>query len=202
MYRFFKYIFDIFFASLVLVIISPFFILVSLLILLFDGMPVFFIQERIGRGNKIFKIYKFRTMQNKNNIKIDNEINKHETYLGRLLRNTSIDEIPSLINILKGEMSLIGPRPLLVQYLKGYTKKQLKRHLVRPGITGLAQIKGRNNLTWDERFEFDVYYVEKISFFLDLYIFFMSFIKVIRREGIYRKDNKQMPFFYSDDDKK
>jgi lipopolysaccharide/colanic/teichoic acid biosynthesis glycosyltransferase len=146
---------------------------------------IFFLQDRPGKDGKIFKIIKFKTMTDKR----DNEgnllpDNQRLTKIGKLIRSTSIDELPQLINVLKGDMSLIGPRPLLVQYLPLYTKEQVRRHDVRPGITGWAQVNGRNAISWKEKFELDVWYVDHMSFLLDLNIIYLTIKKVFKREGI------------------
>lgn len=169
-----------------LVLISPVFIL--LIILLFfcnRGAGVFFTQERPGYKGRIFKVIKFKSMteekDNKGNL-LPNE--KRLTPVGRFIRKTSLDELPQLINVLKGEMSLIGPRPLRVDYLPLYNEKQAKRHNVRPGITGWAQVNGRNELSWRKKFELDVWYVDNLSFVLDFKILIFTFRKVLKREGI------------------
>lgn len=160
------------------------------------GKPVFYMQERPGLNEKLFRILKFRTM----NLNKDNNGNllpdmQRISGLGRFLRSTSLDELPELFNILKGEMSFVGPRPLLVRYLPHYSERERKRHSVRPGLTGLAQINGRNAITWQEKFNFDVQYVENVSFGLDLKIIFLTILKVISREGINSDlDHTAIPF--------
>ena len=168
-------------------------ILVAIGCLYFMGTPTIFSQNRIGKNNQIFKIYKFRTLPMNWNSEINklNEISK----FGAFLRKSSLDEIPSFINILQGKMSLIGPRPLLPEYLKEFDSKQISRHQVLPGLTGLAQINGRNNLDWQSRFEFDLEYVEKYSFILDLKIFLRTIPLVILRKNIYTNTNTEMPKF-------
>ena len=163
---------------LLIPLIAPIFVTISTLILIFDGSPIIFSQSRGGHKGSIFKIYKFRTMRlQKDN---DSEDANRITKLGKLLRITSLDEIPSIYNIIKGDMSIVGPRPLLAEYLDLYSDTQKKRHDVKPGITSLAQIKGRNKLKWKERFEIDVWYVENQNFLLDLKIVFLTIFKVFK----------------------
>ena len=160
----------------------PFFILagtsILLTLLIAQGRPVFFAQERVGKDENIFSIFKFRTM-----LVCDNNINISDsnrlTAIGKFLRSTSLDEIPQILNILKGDMSFVGPRPLLPEYLPLYSKKQRKRHCILPGVTGWAQVNGRNSLTWEKKFELDLWYVENKSVWLDVYILILTFKKVI-----------------------
>lgn len=176
---------DIIVSAIGLVLLSPIYIIIAYVVKKKLGSPVFFRQERVGKKNKIFSIIKFRTMTDERDAEghlLCDE--KRLTTFGIFLRNTSLDEIPELINILKGDMSLIGPRPLPKRYLPYYSKEQQRRHLIRPGLTGLAQINGRNNCDWDKRFEYDIYYVDHISFKFDLSIFFQTIFKVLKREGI------------------
>ena len=172
------------------------YILLALLVKLKLGSPVIFKQERPGLNEKIFTMYKFRTMtdeKDKNgNLLPDKD---RLTKFGRFLRSTSLDEIPELWNALKGEMSLVGPRPLLVSYLSKYNKYEKRRHEVRPGITGWAQINGRNNTTWADRFKNDIYYVENLSFMLDIKIIIQTFLKVVRRKDINQSENVTMENF-------
>lgn len=167
------------------VILLPFLGVISLVITLTDGSPVIFFQERPGYQGKFFKLFKFRTMKDvrdhENNLLPDEFRVSH---LGNFLRSSSLDELPELVNILAGEMSLVGPRPLLVQYLERYNPEQARRHLVLPGLTGWAQINGRNVLTWEEKFALDVWYVDHWSLALDLRILFLTGWKVLTREGI------------------
>ena len=177
-----KRIFDVIAALGGLIIFSPLFIVVTILIKINLGSPIFFKQKRIGKNNKEFEIIKFRTMKNtcnKDGKRLEDE--HRMTNLGRKLRTLSIDELPELINILKGDMSLIGPRPIFPQYLPLYNENQIRRHEVMPGLTGLAQVNGRNNLSWHEKFEFDVYYVDNWSIKLDVKIFFITFYKIFKR---------------------
>ncbi len=185
MYR--KYIkrtLDLLISIILLIILSPFFIIISVSIFLLMGWPVIFIQERPGLNEKPFKIYKFRSMlekfDSKGNLLPDQQ---RITRFGTFLRNTSIDEFPELINVIKGQMSIVGPRPLIFRYLPYYSEKERKRHNVLPGITGLAQINGRNFVDWDKRLELDVQYVENMTFWLDLRIIFKTIMAVIKREG-------------------
>lgn len=191
-----KRVFDILFAFLGIIVLSPVLIICAILIKLKLGSPIFFRQERIGKGNRSFEIIKFRTM--KNTFDKDGNIlsdDKRMTKLGEYLRRLSLDELPELINILKGDMSLIGPRPLLTQYLPLYNDRQIKRHDVLPGLTGWAQINGRNNISWKQKFELDVWYVENWSLWLDIKILFITFYKVIKREGINQEGQATVEFF-------
>lgn len=183
--KIFKRIFDFFIALIGLIILSPVFIIVTIgLYLANEGKPFFF-QARPGLNEKIFKIIKFKTMNDKKGA--NGELLSDEerlTPIGAFVRKTSLDEIPQLINMLKGDMSLIGPRPLLPQYLPIYNEEQKRRHDVRPGITGWAQVNGRNAISWKKKFELDVWYVDRISLILDIKIFFLTIKKVVVREGI------------------
>lgn len=196
LYLKFKRIMDVLLASILILILSPLMLIVCLLIKFTDGDPVIFKQKRPGKNAKIFTVYKFRTMTNqkkgKNNHLTDME---RMTPIGKLLRKTSIDELPQLYNILKGEMSFIGPRPLLVQYLPYYTKDQARRHNVTPGISGWAQVNGRNSLSWEDKFKLDIYYVDNISLKLDIKIFFMTISKILKREGINNSSSVIMTYF-------
>lgn len=176
---------DIVFSILGLVVLSPLLIVLSVVILIFMGWPLLFVQERPGKDEDIFKLYKFRTMRTVKKEHVDRQSDERRlTKLGSFLRKTSLDELPELFNILKGDMSLVGPRPLLVEYLPLYNRTQKKRHEVRPGLTGLAQINGRNAIKWSEKFKYDIKYVETISFINDLKILLATVIKVFKREGI------------------
>ena len=191
-----KYSFDIFFGILGFIITIPIIIITSLLVKIKLGSPIFFIQKRPGLKEKSFYLIKFRTMHNKKD-KFGNLLNDEDrlTSFGRWLRETSIDELPTLINIIKGEMSFVGPRPLLIEYLNFYSEKERKRHDVKPGLTGLAQINGRNKISWKKKFEYDILYVNNISLILDLKIFLLTIIKVIKKEGINSKNNKNVEPF-------
>lgn len=194
-----KRLFDIVCALGGLIILSPVLIICALLIRFNLGSPIFFRQMRIGKDNKEFEMIKFRSMKDafdKNGNVLPDE--ERMTKLGKVLRSLSLDELPELINILKGDMSLIGPRPLLVQYLPLYNKRQIKRHDVTPGLTGWAQVNGRNSLSWSEKFELDVWYVENWSLWLDVKIFFMTFYKVFKREGISKDGHVTVDDFNGD----
>ncbi|MBI6063026.1 sugar transferase [Clostridium perfringens] len=193
---FIKRTFDIIASLGGLIVLSPIMIICAILIRINLGSPIFFKQKRIGKDNKEFEMIKFRTMKDA----VDKEGNQlpdelRLTKVGQILRSLSIDELPELINILKGDMSLIGPRPLLVKYLPLYNERQIRRHEVLPGLTGWAQVNGRNNITWSEKFELDVYYVENWSLKLDLKIFFLTFYKVFKREGISQDGQATMEYF-------
>jgi len=196
-YKFIKKAFDFLFALISMILLIPVFIIVSIAIKCTDGGPVFFKQQRPGKNGKIFSIFKFRTMSVKTTDKDGKELSDFErmTKVGKFLRRFSLDELPQLINILHGEMSLIGPRPLLPEYLPLYTPQQMRRHEVTPGITGLAQVNGRNALDWDERFYFDVYYVDHFNAKLDLIIFLASIKKIIVGEGVNSKLDVTMEKF-------
>lgn len=187
-------------ALLLLILFSPLMILTALIIALRIGRPICFTQQRPGHQSKIFTIYKFRTMSNgrdKQGELLSDAARLHG--VGKLIRSLSLDELPQLINILKGEMSFIGPRPLLVEYLNLYSPEQAKRHNVKPGITGWAQVNGRNALRWKEKFRYDIEYVENVSFWLDLKIFFLTVLKVFKKEGISQKGEVTMEKFRGND---
>lgn len=191
-----KRLLDITISLIALIFLLPLMLLIYLLVIINLGSPAFFLQERVGKDNKIFKMIKFRTMKNstdKNvNLLSDNE---RVTKFGSFLRSFSLDELPELINILKGDMSLVGPRALLVQYLGLYNDEQIRRHEVLPGLTGWAQINGRNSITWSEKFKLDVWYVDNWSLWLDIKIFFLTFWKVVKREGINQSESVTMEYF-------
>ena len=174
-----KRIFDVVFACVFLFLLSPIFLLTAILVRIKLGAPVIFTQERGGLCGKVFKIYKFRTMTDKRdregNLLPDSE---RLTRFGRFLRKTSIDELPQLINILRGDMSFVGPRPQLAEFLPHYTDEEKLRHTIRPGLTGLAQVNGRNSIPWNKRFEFDIEYANNISFWLDVKIFILTLATV------------------------
>ncbi len=189
MYKFFKRLIDFAAALSLLVILFP--ILISLILIL--GV---FKQERPGKNGEIFTIYKIKTMSTTthvNGIKLKDA--ERLTSIGRIIRKLSLDELPQLWNVVKGEMSFVGPRPLLPKYLPLYSTEQAKRHNVRPGITGLAQVNGRNAISWEEKFRYDVYYVDHISFFLDLKVLWFTVMKVLKREGINSSENITMGEF-------
>lgn len=194
MYRkYVKRFLDIILAIIAIVITLPIFLLTGILVLIFLGKPAIFRQKRPGKDEKIFTMYKFRTMTNKkdkdgNLLPDDQRLPK----FGKFLRKTSLDEIPEFINIFKGDMSFVGPRPLLIEYLPYYTKEEHHRHDVRPGLTGLAQVSGRNLLNWNDRFKKDIEYVYNLSFLFDLKIVFKTIYKVIKREGINDQNSATM----------
>lgn len=183
--KYIKRLLDIVISFCSLIILSPVILIVAILVRIKLGTPVIFRQERPGKDGKIFRLYKFRSMSNKKdeagNLLLDEE---RLTKFGRILRATSLDELPELVNILKGEMSLIGPRPLSVMYLPYYNEQEKHRHDVRPGLTGLAQINGRNAINWEERFAYDLEYINNITFMNDLKILFKTFYKVIKKEDV------------------
>lgn len=197
MYRYIKRIMDFTVALLLLVILSPLMLLATVLIASKHDGPVLFKQERPGKDGRIFTVYKFRTMSTRLYDKNGRELSDLErmTGVGKLLRKTSIDELPQLLNILKGEMSFIGPRPLLTEYLELYSPEQMRRHEVLPGISGWAQVNGRNTLTWEEKFAYDVYYVDHYSFKMDMKIFFKTIENVIRQDGINSDSENTMEKF-------
>ena len=196
---FFKRFFDIIISLLALIILSPVMLIVAVLIRIKLGGPVIFSQYRPGKNNKVFKLYKFRTMSNKTD-KDGNLLPDAErmTKFGNALRKTSLDELPQLINILKGDMSIIGPRPKLVRDMVFYNEDQNVRALVRPGLTGLAQVNGRNNATWEEIFEYDKTYVQKIGFWTDFKIFFKTIGKVIGKKDIVEQNQAKQNYYFGD----
>lgn len=188
-----KRFFDMFFSGIAIICLSPLMIIVAILVRFKLGSPVFFRQERPGKGECIFRLYKFRTMtdeKDENGDLLSDE--KRTTAFGRFIRTTSLDELPELFNIFKGDMSIVGPRPLLVKYLPYYKSEERIRHTVRPGLTGLAQINGRNNLRWDERLALDVEYVKNIRFLNDCRIVFKTIGKVLNRSDIATGDQLLM----------
>ena len=198
MYKyFFKRLIDFIIVFCVLVVIWPILLIITLWLHFANkGAGAFFAQERPGKGGKVFKVIKFKTMTDERdadgNLLPDAD---RLTNVGRFVRSTSIDELPQLINVLKGDMALIGPRPLLVQYLPLYSKEQARRHDVRPGITGWAQVNGRNAISWTKKFELEVWYVDHCSFWLDVKIIFLTIKKVFVREGISQEGQATMEFF-------
>ena len=194
-----KRLIDILCSLFGLILLSPILIIVSILVYFKLGSPIFFIQKRIGKDNKEFKMIKFRSKKKaKNEFGEDLPDEERLTSFGKKLRSLSIDELPELLNVLKGDMSLVGPRPLLVEYLKLYSDEQIRRHEMRPGITGLAQVNGRNAISWSERFKLDVTYVDTYSLLLDIKILFMTVYKVIKRDGISQEGNATMESFTGD----
>lgn len=183
-----------FFALIILLLIFPLMILLIILVKINLGSPVFFRQSRTGIDGVLFTMVKFRTMLNiKDGYKSDSE---RITKFGKFLRSTSLDELPELLNVLKGDMNIVGPRPLLGEYLNRYSKEQFRRHEVKPGITGWAQVNGRNAISWEEKFELDVWFIDNKSFFLEIKIIFLTVLKVFRRDGVSSKNHSTMPIFY------
>ncbi|MBT4636184.1 MAG: sugar transferase [Candidatus Marinimicrobia bacterium] len=196
-----KRIFD-FIASLVgLVLLSPFILILSSFLLIFNGWPVFFIQPRLGKDKIPFNMIKFRTMK-KGNSKSSEDDAIRQTRFGKILRKTSLDELPVLINVVKGNMSLVGPRPLLLKYKNRFTNFQDSRHNVIPGITGLAQIKGRNEISWEKKFEYDIQYIEQRSFLLDLRILFRTIFSVLLLKNTSPSNQDIMPEFMGTDNER
>lgn len=178
------------------IILSPVLLIVAILVKIKLGSPIIFTQKRPGKDEKIFTLYKFTTMTNKcdskGNLLPDN---LRITKFGKVLRSTSLDELPELFNILIGDMSIVGPRPLLAEYLPLYNNHQKRRHEVRPGLTGLAQISGRNSLSWEQKFKYDIQYIDGISLINDIKIIFLTFIKVFKKEGISSETSPTMEAF-------
>ena len=197
MYRhFFKRFFDFILSLIAIIILSPVYIIVAILVRVKLGSPVIFKQKRPGKDEKIFKMYKFRSMTSETDEEgnlLPDEVRL--TSFGKKLRSTSLDELPELFNILKGDMSIVGPRPLLVKYLPLYNDFQKHRHDVRPGLTGWAQVNGRNAISWEDKFRLDVEYTKKCSFFMDLKIFFKTISSVFRKEGISSETSVTMEEF-------
>jgi lipopolysaccharide/colanic/teichoic acid biosynthesis glycosyltransferase len=193
---FFKRFLDVIISIVVLVLVSPILIIVALVLFYQNKSKVFFYQERPGLHQQPFHIIKFKTMTDERDV--SGQLlpdNKRLTAAGKLIRKLSIDELPQLINVLKGDMSLIGPRPLLFKYIPLYSATQLRRHELRPGITGWAQVNGRNSISWTRKLEYDLYYVDHVSLFLDLKILWMTFLKVIQTDGVNQSDDRPMnPF--------
>ena len=194
--RFFKRPMDFLLSLIALIILSPLLLVIALLVRIKLGSPVLFKQRRPGKNEKIFTLYKFRTMTDEKDqygslLPKENRFTK----FGNLIRKLSIDELPEIFNILKGEMSIVGPRPLLIEYLPLYNEKQKKRHSVRPGLTGLAQINGRNAITWQKKFDFDLEYVHNVTFLNDIKIITRTFFKVLKREGVNKSEKVTMEKF-------
>ncbi|MGG6231746.1 sugar transferase [Tenacibaculum sp. SDUM215027] len=197
MYKgFIKQFLDFIISFLGFIILSPVFLIVTIGLLFANQGKPFFFQKRPGKNERIFKVIKFKTMNDKKDVQ-GNLLSDADrlTTIGKFVRKTSLDEIPQLLNVLKGDMSLIGPRPLLPEYLPLYNEEQKKRHNVRPGITGWAQVNGRNAISWQNKFNYDVWYVENLSFVLDVKIFFLTFLKVFKSEGINQKGQATMQAF-------
>lgn len=194
--RFLKRPQDFLCALLAIIVLSPVMLFTAILVRIKLGSPVLFTQDRPGKGGKIFKLYKFRTMLPPKSGVIDPAQDAARlTPFGKKLRSTSLDELPELFNILKGDMSVVGPRPLLVQYLSRYNAHQARRHEVRPGFTGLAQVHGRNAISWEDKFDWDVKYVDKITFFGDWKIIFETIRTVLKKEGISSQNSSTMEEF-------
>lgn len=191
-----KRLFDVFVSLVMLLTMVPIMLFVALMVLVSLGRPIVFIQDRPGLHGKPFQMYKFRTMLDKKNkdgvLLSDGE---RLTRTGQFLRMSSLDELPELWNVIKGDMSLVGPRPLLMEYLPLYSEEQFRRHEVKPGITGLAQVNGRNDLDWEDKFRLDVWYVDNRTFWLDMKILALTFWKVLAREGIAQEGNVTMEKF-------
>lgn len=196
-----KRLMDILGASMALLLLFPLIVVTALLIYIRMGKPVFFCQTRPGLNGLPFKMLKFRTMSNATDAS-GQVLNDEQriTRVGSLLRSTSLDELPELWNVLLGQMSLVGPRPLLMEYLDRYSPQQARRHEVKPGITGWAQINGRNAISWDEKFSLDVWYVDNRTFWLDIKILFYTVVKVIRRKDINSTESATMPEFVGNND--
>jgi sugar transferase EpsL len=191
-----KRLFDLIVSGIALIVLSPLFLVISTLVFVLDGFPVLFIQDRPGLLGQVFRNYKFRTMRILKNVKGELVPEEERIFpLGRFLRRFSLDELPELLNVIKGEMSIVGPRPLLVEYLPRYSKEQQRRHDVLPGITGWAQIHGRNALSWEDRFQLDVWYVDHRSFWLDIKIIFLTVWRVLKGEGITPEKSEIMEKF-------
>lgn len=195
-YKYIKRILDIISSLLAIIILSPLIAVTAVLVKTKLGSPVLFKQERPGKDEKIFTLMKFRTMtdeRDENGELLPDEVRL--TKFGKFLRSTSIDELPELFNILKGDMSVIGPRPLLVKYLPRYNEHQHRRHEVRPGLSGWAQVNGRNSISWEEKFDLDVEYVDNYSFAMDVKILFMTVLNVLKKEGISSETSATMEVF-------
>jgi lipopolysaccharide/colanic/teichoic acid biosynthesis glycosyltransferase len=196
MYKRIKYFIDFIFAVLGLILLSPIFVIITILLYFdFKDSP-FFLQRRVGKNNTIFFIVKYKTMKNtkdQNGLLLPDE--QRLTKLGNIIRKTSLDEIPQLINVLKGEMSFVGPRPLLTDYMHLYDPIQIRRHEVKPGITGWVQVNGRNAIDWERKFKLDVWYVDNVSFWLDLKILLLTVQKVIKSEGVTQEGQVTTTYF-------
>lgn len=180
-----KFLIDFLVSALILIFTSPFLFIIALLLLMANKGRPFFFQIRPGKNGRLFRVVKFKTMNDKTDIEGNLLPDASRlTKIGAILRNTSLDELPQLINVLKGDMSLIGPRPLLTEYLPLYNESQMRRHEVKPGITGWAQVNGRNSISWQQKFEYDTWYVDNVSFIFDCKIIFLTIKKVFKREGI------------------
>ena len=191
-----KRVFDIIASLIGLILLSPVILITAILVRTKLGSPIFFTQDRVGKDNKIFKMIKFRTMSDERDEYGELLSDEYRlTSFGKFLRSTSIDELPELINVLKGDMSLVGPRPLLQEYIPLYSKEQIRRHDVLPGLTGWAQVNGRNSISWCDKFKLDVWYVDNKSFILDIKIIFMTILKVLKRDGINQEGEVTSDYF-------
>ena len=194
--RYFKQLLDVAIALSVLILLSPVIVLVAAVLYIQNSGAVFFLQERPGYNEMPFHIIKFKTMTDERdsdgNLLPDNQ---RITKFGGLIRKLSLDELPQLFNVIKGDMSMIGPRPLLFKYIPLYSERQRRRHEVKPGITGWAQVNGRNSISWEKKFEHDLYYVENLSLLLDLKIFFLTILKILKRDGVNQSDSRPMQPF-------
>lgn len=202
MYKYIKRFFDIISSLLAIIILSPVLAVTAVLVRIKLGSPVLFKQERPGKGEKIFTLYKFRTMtdeKDENGELLPDEVRL--TKFGRFLRSTSLDELPELFNILKGDMSVIGPRPLLVRYLPRYNAHQKRRHEVRPGLSGWAQVNGRNTISWEDKFNMDVEYVDNYSLLMDIRILMMTVVNVLKHDGISSETSVTMEEFMGNEEK-
>lgn len=188
--------FDVLFSFMAILFFSPVFITCTVLLYIVNDRKVFFLQLRPGQNERLFYIKKFKTMNDKKDS--NGELLPDDlriTNIGKIIRKLSLDELPQLFNVLKGDMSIVGPRPLLPEYIKLYSDEQRKRHLLKPGITGWAQVNGRNAISWKEKFEFDIFYIKNLSFFFDVKILFLTIIKIFKSEGINQKDTITMEKF-------
>jgi lipopolysaccharide/colanic/teichoic acid biosynthesis glycosyltransferase len=191
-----KSIFDILAASIGFLLLSPVFAMTWIILMFKNNGKAFFYQKRPGKDERIFKIIKFKTMNDKTDAQGQLlPAQQRLTKTGIFIRKYSLDEIPQLLNVIKGDMSLIGPRPLLIKYLLVYNQEQKERHLIKPGITGWAQVNGRNAISWETKFEYDIWYVKNISLILDVKILFLTIYKVFKKDGIYSADNDIVPDF-------
>jgi len=196
---FIKPFFDVLFSILLLIVISPIFVMLVLLLMVANNGKPFFTQQRVGKKLQIFRVIKFKTMNDKKDAS-GNLLSDAErlTAVGKFVRKTSLDELPQLLNVAKGDMSFVGPRPLLVEYIARYSSEQNKRHLVQQGITGWAQVNGRNAISWQRKFELDVWYVNNQSFWVDIKILFLTVFKVLKPEGISANGSATMEKFMGD----
>lgn len=192
----FKRIIDFFISFFALVLLSPFLVLTSIILFIQNNGTPFFLQTRPGKDQKAFKIIKFKTMTDQRDVE-GNLLpdSQRITSLGKVIRKLSIDELPQLINVIKGDMSLVGPRPLLFKYIPLFSEEQLRRHEVRPGITGWAQVNGRNSISWTKKFQLDVEYIDNLNMLLDIKILYLTILKVIKKEGVNQQEDRPMQPF-------